>query len=75
MGPVNAKQDDKTDVAMESVAGENNVMMDSDKEKSAEDDAVDAKEVKSGEEEMDELKPVPYDKMRTEQVYGGMDFN
>ena len=96
--PVNAKQDDKIDVAMESVAGENNVVVDSDKEKSDEDDAADAKDVKSGEEEMDELKLMLYDKinvdmtkfddadaekhdmidvdeMRTEQMYGGMDFN
>ncbi len=43
MKPVNAKQDDKIGVAMESIAGENNVMVDSDKEKSAEDDAADAK--------------------------------
>ena len=43
MKPVNAIQDDKIDIAMESITGENNVMVDSDKEKSAEDDAADAK--------------------------------
>ena len=48
MKPVNSKQDDKIDVAMESIAGENNVMVDRDEEKSAEDDAADDKYVKSG---------------------------
>ncbi len=45
------------------VAEENNVMVDSDKEKSAEDDAADAKDVKSGKDEVDELKLLPYDKI------------
>ena len=38
--PVNAKLDDKIDVAVESVAEKNNVMVDSDREKYAEDDAA-----------------------------------
>jgi len=37
-------------------------MVDSDKEKSVEDEAAEAKDVKSGEDEVDELKLLPYDK-------------
>ena len=48
MKPINSKQDDKIDVAMESIAGENNVMVDRDEEKFVEDDAADVKYVKSG---------------------------
>jgi len=57
--PVNAKLDDKIDVAVETVTEDNNVKVDSDREKYAEDDAAETKDVKSGEEELDELKLLP----------------
>ncbi len=66
--PVNAKLNDKIDVTVESVAEENNVMVDSDREKYAEDDAADAKDVKSGAEELDELKLLPYDKINVDKM-------
>jgi len=69
---VNAKQDDKIDVAMESVeviiAEENNVMVDNDMEKSVEDEAAEAKDVKSGENEVDELKLLHYDKYNVDKM-------